>query len=334
MPKIAYIEKNFRQSSLDIIEFANRIIEDYARQGLALTLRQLYYRFVAAAMIPNTPTSYSRLGSIINDARLAGMLDWEAIEDRTRELQKNPHWETPADIVEVCARTFAVDKWKDQPYRCECWVEKQALEAVIGQAADAWDCPYFACKGYTSQSEMWRAARRFEGYRRQGQKPVIIHLGDHDPSGIDMTRDIDDRNNELFGVSVKIDRIALNMDQIRKYDPPPNPAKVTDSRFEQYRAEYGEDSWELDALEPATLNRLIQNRIRHYLDLDLYNQRAELEARGRRLLREVSDRWEEVVRDFGEDVDEEDDDAWKATFSPYEGEEDSDEGEEEPEEED
>lgn len=300
MPCIAYINKKFRQSSLDIIEYANRIIEDYAAQGLSLTLRQLYYRFVAADLIPNTQKSYARLGSIINDARLAGMLDWEAIEDRTRELQKNPHWRTPADIVEVCARQFAVDKWKGQKYRVEIWVEKQALEAVIGQAADAWDCPYFACKGYTSQSEMWRAARRFDSFVYTGQKAVIIHLGDHDPSGIDMTRDINERNNELFGVPVIVDRIALNMDQIEKYDPPPNPAKMTDSRFEQYMVEFGEDSWELDALEPAMLNKLIQDRIQHYLDIDLYNERVALEEEGRRLLQMVSDNWEDVVQEFGD----------------------------------
>lgn len=299
MPCIAYIKKKFRRSTLDIIEYANKIIEDYAAQGLSLTLRQLYYRFVAADLISNTQKSYSRLGSIINDARLAGMLDWEAIEDRTRELQQDPHWETPSDIVEVCARQFAVDKWEGQEYRVEIWVEKQALEAVIGQAAEAWDCPYFACKGYTSQSEMWRAARRFQRYRRNGQKSVIIHLGDHDPSGIDMTRDIDDRNNELFGVSVKVDRIALNMDQIEKYDPPPNPAKMTDSRFEQYMQQFGvDDSWELDALEPAAMNKLIQKRIKHYLDIDLYNERVGLEEEGRRLLQQISDQWNEVVENL------------------------------------
>lgn len=298
MPRIAYIRKKFQQSSLEVIAYANQIIEDYAAQGLSLTLRQLYYRFVAAGLLPNTQKSYSRLGSIINDGRLAGLIDWEAIEDRTRELQKDPHWETPADIVEVCARQFAVDKWEGQRYRVECWVEKQALEAVIGQAAEAWDCPYFSCKGYTSQSEMWRAARRFEGYRLDGQRPVIIHLGDHDPSGIDMTRDIDDRNNELFGVPVKVDRIALNMDQIEEYDPPPNPAKMTDSRFESYFAEFGDESWELDALEPAMLNKLIQDRIQDYLDLELYNERRELEEEGRELLQQVSDQWAEVVRNL------------------------------------
>lgn len=295
MPRIAYIEKRFKRPTLAIIEYANQIIEDYEAQGLSLTLRQLYYRFVAAAMIPNTQRSYARLGSIINDARLAGMLDWEAIEDRTRELQQFAHWENPAEIVESCARQFCVDKWEGQEYRVEVWVEKQALEAVIGQAAKKWDCPYFACKGYTSQSEMWRAAQRFGGYREDGQEPIIIHLGDHDPSGIDMTRDIDDRNNEVFGVEVQVDRIALNMNQIKRYKPPPNFAKQTDSRFEAYALQHGDESWELDALEPATMNKLIQRHIKRYLDMDLWNERVAIEEEGRRLLQQVSDQWDEVV---------------------------------------
>ena len=315
MPRIAYIEKKFQKATMGIIVYANQIIEDYAKQGLTLTLRQLYYRFVAADLIPNTQKSYSRLGSIINDARLAGYLDWNAIEDRGRNLITNPHWNNPADIVETFARQFAVDKWVGQKYRVEIWVEKQALEAVIGQAADEWDCPYFSCKGYTSQSEMWRAAQRFAQYRRNGQEPIIIHLGDHDPSGIDMTRDIDDRNNELFGVAVKVDRIALNMDQIEQYKPPPNFAKQTDSRFEAYAEQFGDESWELDALEPATLNKLIQDRIRKYVNIRKYNKRVKLEEEGRKQLQGVSDRWDGIIHELendaiynGEADGEEDDD--------------------------
>ncbi len=299
MPRIAYIERNFRGTTLAIIDYANTIIENYQAQGLSLTLRQLYYRFIAADIFPNNKHSYNRLGSIINDARLAGMIDWEAIEDRSRELQQNSHWANPERMVEVCAQQFSVDRWEGQKYRVEVWVEKQALEAVIGQAADEWDCPYFSCKGYTSQSEMWRAAQRFRGYLRNGQEPVIIHLGDHDPSGIDMTRDIDDRNNELFGVQVRVDRIALNMDQIKEYGPPPNFAKQVDPRFESYSAKYGDESWELDALEPVTLNKLIQDRIKKYLNIRKYNKRVKEEERGQRLLQSISDRWDEVV-DFVE----------------------------------
>ena len=295
MPRIAYRHKNFKPTTLAIIQHANSIIADLAAQGLTPTLRQLYYQLVVVNAIPNTRTSYSNLGSVISDARLAGLIDWEAIEDRTRSLQKNAHWDDPAEIVGACAEQYAVDKWAGQRNRVEVWVEKEALVAVIGQAAKAWDCPYFACKGYTSMSEMWRAAMRFKQYRRNGQRPIIIHLGDHDPSGIDMTRDIDDRNNELFGAPVQVDRIALNMDQILKYNPPPNPAKVNDSRFVSYQAEHGNESWELDALEPAVLNKLIQKRIKKYLDLKLYKELLAEEEREKRLLQAVADRWDEVV---------------------------------------
>lgn len=292
---IQYVEKRFSKSSAEVIERANALIADYAAQGLALTLRQLYYRFVAAGLLPNTQQSYKRLGSIVNDARLAGEMSWVAIEDRGRNLVSLTHWDDPAEIVKACASSFHVDQWEGQEYRVEVWVEKQALEAVVGQACEPLDCAYFACKGYTSQSEMWRAAMRLERYADAGQQPVIIHLGDHDPSGIDMTRDIIERLNELFGIHVEVERIALNMDQVEEYDPPPNPAKLTDSRAEGYVAEYGSSSWELDALEPAVLRDLIRDSIGRYLDLDLFDAREEEENEHKKLLRAASKRWDDVV---------------------------------------
>ncbi len=130
-----------------------------------------------------------------------------------------------------------------------------------------------------------------------------------------MTRDIDDRNNELFGVAVKVDRIALNMDQIEQYKPPPNFAKQTDSRFEAYAEQFGDESWELDALEPATLNKLIQDRIRKYVNIRKYNKRVKLEEEGRKQLQGVSDRWDGIIHELendaiynGEADGEEDDD--------------------------
>lgn len=295
MPLIQYIEHSFNASSLAMIEHANTLIADYAAQGLALTLRQLYYRFVAADLLANTQQNYSRLGAIVNNARLAGLMDWDAIEDRGRNLIKHSHWDTPGEIIETAAQSFRFDKWVGQPHRVEVWVEKQALEAVVGQAAAPLDCPYFACKGYTSQSEMWRAAQRFSEYIDNGHAPVVIHLGDHDPSGIDMTRDIFDRLNETFGVEVEIERIALNMDQIRKYKPPPNPAKLTDSRATGYIAKFKtHSSWELDALEPAQLRELIQKTIRSFLNVSLFNERVEEEKKARRVLALASQRWEEI----------------------------------------
>src|SRR5262245_699182 len=117
MPRIRYQSFNFSAATRTIINQANEIIDVYAAQGYDLTLRQLYYQFVARALIPNTQQSYKRLGDIVNNARLAGMIDWDRITDRTRNLRRNPHWNNPADIVSSAAQSFALDKWKTQKVR-------------------------------------------------------------------------------------------------------------------------------------------------------------------------------------------------------------------------
>ncbi len=295
MPHIQYQEKKLRKSSLEIIDQANTIIADYQAQGLVLTLRQLYYRFVAADLLPNQQKEYKRLGSIIADGRLNGMIDWNAIEDRARNLHQYETWDDPSEIISDAEGWWLTDLWSSQPKRVEVWVEKQALESVIAKAARPYNVPYLACKGYMSISEMWTAAQRFEQYDNTGQQPIIIHLGDHDPSGIDMTRDIRERINDVFDVELEVIRIALNMDQIEEYQPPPNPAKMTDSRFAGYQAAHGDDSWELDALEPATLNELIRHHIEANLDQDLWDEAKEKQEEQREMLSACSDRWEDVV---------------------------------------
>jgi hypothetical protein len=294
MPKIKYVDRAFNRSSLEIIETANAICESYRAQGLDLTVRQLYYRFVAGGLIANKDTEYKRLSSIVNDARLAGLIDWEIIVDRTRFLRTTPHWSSPRHIMQAVADQYALDKWEGQPRRPEVWIEKDALVGVIENVCRENDVPYFSCRGYTSQSEVWQAAMRLRGYARRGQRPVILHLGDHDPSGIDMTRDIDDRLT-LFMGGVEVDRLALNMDQVDRYDPPPNPAKLTDARATGYIAEHGESSWELDALEPTVLSDLIRSAIRDLRDDDLWQKVEEKQALERTRLNAVATRWNRVV---------------------------------------
>ena len=307
MPKIPYIIKRFNVGSLAIIEHANRIIEDYASQGLILTLRQIFYRFVATGLLPNLQKEYKRLGSVINDGRLAGKIDWDAIEDRGRNLIDRPHWSSPANIIRAAAQSYAIDKWEGQENYVEVWVEKQALESVIDRACEPLDVNCYACKGYTSQSEMWRAAMRFREQRVDDRNCVIIHLGDHDPSGLDMTRDIRDRLNDVFRIDVEVKRIALNMDQVTAHAPPPNPTKLTDSRAEGYIARYGDESWELDALDPATLNELIQDAIREYLDQDLFDERVDQEEDERREIMTISTSWSDISEGLKEEKEEEED---------------------------
>ena len=294
MPKILYVEMAIGAKRLGVIEQANEIIEEYAAQGYELTLRQLYYQFVARDLIPNKQTEYKKLGATINDGRLAGLIDWNAITDRTRELRAVPHWENPADIVTDSADQFRLDKWSTQPVRIEVWIEKDALIGVIEGVCERLDVPFFSCRGYTSQSELWRAGMRLKFYETQEKKDtLVIHLGDLDPSGVDMTRDIQDRLR-VFGADTEVRRIALNMDQVKQYGPPPNPAKTTDSRYEGYIREYGEESWELDALEPSVLVELIEEHVTKERDDTLWRLRQNSEDADRERLSRVAERWDDI----------------------------------------
>lgn len=298
MSRIAYIDRAFRGASLDIIRQANTICADYRAQGYNLTLRQLYYQFVARDIIPNSQKSYKSLGSIINDARLAGQLDWNYIEDRTRNMAGGGFgWGNPAEIIEASASQFRYRMWErsGQRFRPEVWVEKEALADVVSQACSPWRVPYFSCRGYVSQSEMWRAGRRMRNHRLAGLTPVVIHLGDHDPSGIDMSRDIEDRLALFTEWPVRVVRIALNMDQVEQYDPPPNPAKITDSRAADYIERFGPESWELDALEPRVLTDLIQTTLTsRYIDVDAFNAVVDEEESVREQMTLVANRWDEI----------------------------------------
>jgi len=295
MPRIAYEERTFSAGSLQVIQRANEIIAEYQGQGFTLTLRQLYYQFVARGLLANKQTEYKRLGSIVNDGRLAGRIDWDGIEDRTRWLRESDddHGDPDTWLGRVY-RSFSKSRWRDQPYAPEVWVEKDALVGVIEAACDPLNVPYFACRGYVSQSELWAAGRRLGRAFDQGKIPLVIHLGDHDPSGIDMSRDIEDRLRTFAEHHVEVRRIALNMDQVQEWNPPPNPAKATDARFESYVREYGDESWELDALDPTTLSGLITNEIEGLIDQEAWDAAEESETEGRRRIKLVADHWARV----------------------------------------
>lgn len=316
MPKISYKHLSLKSAdALALIDQANAILEEYAGLGYDMTLRQLYYRFVALDLFPddrrwrqlpgtnrwvrdpngtkNADPNYTWLGDIMVEGRMAGKVDWNHLVDRTRELKTSSHWESPQQIMRAVAAQYSVDKWEGQPYRPEVWIEKDALSGVFKQICEELDVPYFACKGYTSLSEMWRAARRLRGYEQNGQTPIIFHFGDHDPSGIDMTRNIQDRLETFMG-GLEVRRLALNMDQIQYYDPPPNPAKITDPRAKSYIENYGDESWELDALEPSVLSSLVEEAVYEIVDEELRDKALKKEDLERRKLAALSNHFDEI----------------------------------------
>jgi hypothetical protein len=296
VPLVQYTPKKFNDHAMAMLVHANRFLRSYQQQGLDCTLRQLYYQFVQANLLPNKVKSYDWLGNLINDGRMAGLVDWDHIVDRTRNVQALAHWDRPSAIIASAERSFAMDRWANQRHYLEVWVEKDALRGVIAKACNALDVAHFSCRGYTSQSEAWAAGQRLLVQQDKGKEVHILHLGDHDPSGIDMTRDIADRLALFTHGPVHVERLALNMAQVEQYDLVPNPAKVTDSRFEGYREKYGDESWELDALNPGLLVELITKGINQYRDTKLWEQAVALEERGRATINYAARYWPDVVK--------------------------------------
>jgi hypothetical protein len=275
--KQRYIDKNFTPASVALIETIDGICRSYSRQGFVLTVRQLYYQLVARNIIPNNERSYKNTTALVNDARLAGYIDWDAIEDRTRAFISRPRWGDGKHFIDVVAPQYHSDPWEGQDARVFCIIEKEALVGVLEDVCREFDVPLLAARGYPSVSVLREFARREILPRSDAQNIYILHLGDHDPSGIDMTRDLVDRLRLLCGgdYCFDLERIALNMDQIEENNCPPNPAKLTDSRSNGYVDRFGYDSWELDALEPALLVDLVRTHIEQQIDEDTWARREE-----------------------------------------------------------
>lgn len=308
MPRVRYAKrKNFAAKSQRMIDHAVAIAEEYAEQNLNLTLRQMHYQLVARGYAPNTQQQYNSLSGLLNDARMDGQLDWHYLTDRTRNRVRIDHRRDAKDALRRAGKEYRIDLWKHQPKRVWVWVEKDAAIGVIESVCEELDVPYFATRGYSSVSEIWSAAQDARGVIENGQSLVILYLGDHDPSGLDIDRDAESRmkrflftdwykvNRSHFsgstinysdirtdmaeqmgttkfgapsGSPFTFERIALTKPQIDLYAPPPNPAKQSDSRFRKYVEETGlHESWELDALEPRALQSLIAKEIRKHSDL-------------------------------------------------------------------
>jgi hypothetical protein len=290
--KELFVGKNFKDETLDIISQVNSILAEYRAQGYDLSLRQVYYQLVTKNLIPNTPKSYKRLGSIVSGGRLAGLIDWEMIVDRGRPVIFPSHWDSPADIVRAAADSFRIDKWEEQLSHVEVMIEKQALEGILIPVCDELDIRFTANKGYSSQSAMYRAGKRMGKAVMNGKDVYVLYLGDHDPSGLDMDRDILDRLS-LFSSEViySVKRLALTWGQIEEYQPPENPAKMKDTRAKAYVMEFGDSSWELDAMEPALLASLVRDTVYEIRDEELWDEAVEREEEMKAELQEFADNY-------------------------------------------
>lgn len=319
---------------LEILEILRR----YASEGYTLTLRQLYYQLVAAGAIRNDDVVYKKMSGILDDLRYSGGVDWDAIEDRGR-VPYIPWSTTGIDAaIQTVINQYRLDRQEGQPTHIEVWSEKDAISGILKRVTSEYHVKLVVNKGYSSSSAMHNAYERFAEVLNDGRNVKILYFGDHDPSGLDMIRDIRERilffiangnqvsepesNDDEWdffmkylhdeGVSdydlvdkgfVKEDAmrskyagdngdylaafyagakayywstrfevvpIGLTMEQIRRYNPPPNPAKISDPRAAWYIESFGHISWEVDALPPNIMIDLVTDKIVENLDMDKY----------------------------------------------------------------
>lgn len=334
--KLKFRDVKLSKANKERLEFINEIIQEYQAQKYTLTLRQLYYQLVSRDVIPNKQNEYSKLSTLLKEGRMAGIVDWDAIEDRLRRPDSPSAWTSPQSIINSCIQQYRKDRQKGQKNYIEVWVEKDALSGVLKRVTEKFGIPIMVNRGYSSASAMFDSYERFLNAIQKGQEVKILYLGDFDPSGIDMIRDIKDRIDEFivgserikadadFGKNrkvfeerfddyieqglesyeaeeiareqfaedqskkFKIIPIALTKEQIRQYNPPPNPAKITDPRAKDFIAKHGNTSWEVDALKPEVLNGILTDKIEENIEIELFEAVIEEEKEDIKNLKKIS----------------------------------------------
>jgi len=290
MTKIAYEERRFAAKTALVIDQANEIMRDYD----SITLRGLYYQFVARDYLENTIRNYKKLGDIIRNARMAGKISWDLMTDRTRSLYG---YNTNTDIGEAfryASYSYKEDLHIDQENYIEVWCEKDALTGTIQTPCNERRINYFPTKGYPSISALKEAADRFQNQINEGKNVIVLYLSDLDPEGIAMPQTVQQTFNTM-GVDVDIERIGLTLEQVRRYNPPSSVAKATSSRLQDYIDEIGtSEVWELDALSQDVTRGLISSRLDELIDQDRFTIAGARERRNGRRMRDIADRMDEV----------------------------------------
>ena len=283
-----------REKSERTLADAYQIASEYSGN---LTVRQLYYQLVARGHIANSQESYKRLVSLLGEARLAGDFPFEWLLDRTREarpgrfkgnqIDVDGALDSAADDLRRAPESWLWrDRWYGQPTHVLVWVEKEALAGVFEGPCDALGVAWFVLRGYSSLSALSEWVDHASAAYQEGEgieEAVILYFGDHDPDGWEIPRSAE-RNIEAIAAVRGIDlppvtfkRIALLGEQIRRFNPPPFPAKETSSRFASYVREHGlRDAWELDALRPDVLDGLIREAVAEHFDATILRENEAL----------------------------------------------------------
>ena len=274
--KKAYGEpKRIISKRRELIKKIDDIASEYYEAGMKITVRQVYYQLVARNIMPNSKDSYEKISDLVADGRMAGLIDWDMIEDRTRFKRGNVHWESPKQIIEAAASQYRIDTRSTQPNYIEAWIEKDSLVSILEDTCRSFDVPCFSCRGYPSLTALHETANRF----RDKDNAVILYAGDHDPSGLKIPQVITERLAD-FEVNVKLYRLGITLEQVKELNLPPFPAKEQDKNYAEYVKNTGQtQAWELDALPPEKLSAMFETAIDSLTD---FEELARMQAKENR----------------------------------------------------
>lgn len=279
--------RQWQESKAVVVQHIIDIVEEYEQLGYTLTLRQLHYQLVTNNWIVNHTTAYKKLGCILDDCRYAGLIDWDSIEDRGRVPYLPYAVDSVAQALEDAHDQYRRNRQEGQDNIVEVWTEKDALSGIMRRSTEKYHVRLVVNKGYTSSSAIYEAYQRVLINVQQAKATTILYFGDHDPSGLDMIRDIRERlyfmlqngtYKEAFSSYTDMDRflnvipIGLSMKQIRQYKLPANPTKMTDTRSDKYIELYGKTCWEVDALKPEVLTAILEKNIEAQINVDTYKE--------------------------------------------------------------
>lgn len=184
----------WQASKIDTINHIIRIVNRYIEEGETLTLRQLHYQFVGhVPEYVNHDSAYKKLGTILDDLRYSGIVPWDAFEDRGRKPFIPYSVIDVQDALRDAVDTYRINRQEGQNVYVELWTEKDALSAIFSKITSYYHIRLVVNKGYTSSTAAHQAYQRFVREIEKGNKAIILYFGDHDPSGLDMVRDINDR---------------------------------------------------------------------------------------------------------------------------------------------
>ena len=267
-----------------IIEQALDVLSQY--EPGVLTIRALHYQLVSRGMT-NDMQHYKRVVAATGIARWDGRIAFDAFSDRERSMASSTKGDpvyledeiaTGKAQVRAWMNAFYRNRWENQPYYPEVFIEKKALEGVFYKTCKSHDVALGACKGYPSLTFLHEASIRFKQAEERGKQPVIIYFGDYDPSGEDIPRALKENLEALGCSTIEVRRVALNENQVIQWKLPPAPTKATDTRSVNWT---GIGQVELDAVRPEKLMSLLESAIDDIFDQDLYQELLDEEEEQR-----------------------------------------------------